>query len=143
MKKAMSISGICLLGITLAGAPAPSQAKPALQERITKETLLANDTIINYKPDKPCHLDKYKYFCCPVRKIVRRKAADGKWTDYCYNDKEELIGLRKSDHRGTVKRSDFSAVSGCSKCRSTTLKQRSWKHDTNPRMAPPKKKKKR
>ena len=139
----MWISGICLLGITLAGAPASSAPKPAVQERISKENLLANDSIIRYTAVKPCHLDKYEYFCCPIRKIVRRKAADGKWTDYCYNEKDELIGLRKSDHRGTVKRSDFSAVSGCSKCRSTTLKQRSWKHDTKPRMAPPKKKKKR
>ena len=138
MKKTLLILFSCAVaGGVLQAAPPPPK------ERITKETLLAKDTIIRYTLVKPCHLDKYKYFCCPIRKIVRRKAADGKWTDYCYNEREELIGLRKSDHRGTVKRSDFSAVSGCTRCRSTTLKQRSWKHDTNPRLAPPKKKKKR
>ena len=80
---------------------------------------------------------------CPVKKIVRRKNTEGKWADYCYNAKEELIGIRKSDHRGTVKRSDFTTVTGCSQCRSTLLKQKAWRHNTRPKLAPAKKKKKR
>ena len=112
-------------------------------ERISQESLLKSDRMFHDSAANPCGLDKYKYFCCPVRKIVRRKAAEGKWTDYCYNERDELIGIRKGDHRGSVKRSDFSAVTGCSRCGNREIKQHSWKFNTNPRLAPPKKKKNR
>ena len=137
MRKVTLIFAGVLFGISLFGAP------PAAPERISEKNLLSNDKIMRYTAAKPCHLDKYKYFCCPVRKIVRRKAAEGKWTDYCYNERDELIGFRKGNHQGKVKRSDFSAVTNCTICRNTVFKQRSWKHDTTPKLAPPKRKKKR
>lgn len=127
----------------LYGAPAAVAPLSSKKERISKETLLKNDKLMRYTTTKPCYLDKYKYFCCPVRKIVRRQAAEGKWTDYCYNDRDELIGIRKGDHRGSVKRSDFSSVSGCTQCRNSEIRQRSWRHNTKPKLAPPKRKKRR
>lgn len=142
MKLLWGIFFFCAAAGTLFSAPR-SAVPSGEKERISKESLLKNDKLFRYTTVKPCGLDKYKYFCCPVRKIVRRQAAEGKWTDYCYNGKDELIGIRKGDHRGTVKRSDFSAVSGCTQCRNSTIKQHSWKHNTKPKLAPAKKKKKR
>lgn len=125
----------------LSAAPPSRKALP--NERITKKNLLRSDRLLLYTPTKPCWLDKYKYFCCPVRKIVRRKVSEGKWTDYCYNAREELIGIRKSSSNSSVKRSDFTAIGGCSQCRSSEIKRRTWKHDTRPRLAPAKSKKRR
>ena len=134
--------GICLaLSVELFSAPVMEKGKAA--ERISKESLLKKDKLLRYSVTNPCPFDKYNYFCCPVRKIVRRNSSGGKWTDYCYNGRDELIGIRKRDHSGAVKRSDFSALSGCTLCRSTQIKHHSWKHDTRPRVVLPKKKKRR
>jgi hypothetical protein len=137
MRKSTLIFAGVLFGISLSGAP------PAAPERISEKNLLSNDKITRYTAAKPCHLDKYKYFCCPIRKIVRRKAAEGKWTDYCYNAREELIGIYRRDARGSVKRSDFSSVPGCTLCGSTKIKQKSWRHNTRPGVVIPPKKKRR
>ena len=142
MKLFLILFIFCAVAGTLFSAPRPA-VPSGENERISKESLLKNDKMFRYTAAKPCGLDKYKYFCCPVRKIIRRQAAEGKWTDYCYNGKDELIGIRKGDHRGTVKRSDFSSVSGCTQCRNSEIKQHSWKHNTKPKLAPAKKKKKR
>lgn len=145
MKK-YSFALLFLGGTWLLAAPPQTPAAAGKDDstgRISAEQLLDKDKLMVFTSVKPCWLDKYKYFCCPVKKIVRRKDTEGKWADYCYNAKEELIGIRKSDHRGTVKRSDFTTVTGCSQCRSTLLKQKSWRHNTRPQLAPAKKKKKR
>ena len=66
---------ICIFGTaagTLFGAP-PAVVSSGEKERISKESLLKNDKLFRYTTVKPCGLDKYKYFCCPVRKIVRRQ----------------------------------------------------------------------
>lgn len=140
--KILSVVGILTAVCGLFAAPPANVKNAESEERISKDTLLKKDKLMRFTATKPCWLDKYKYFCCPVRKIVRR-GASGKWIDYCYNDREELIGIRKSDYRGSVKRSDFSAIGGCSRCMNTKIRQRKWKHDTNPRAILPKKKKRR
>lgn len=129
---------LCLLPFLCLGSE-----KEKDPERIGKDQLLHKDILIRYTPEKPCWLDKYQYLCCPVRKLVRRKTGKEQWTDYYYNEKEELIGIRKGNHSGVVKRSDFSSISGCSRCMSTKIRQRTWKHNTRPKLAPPKKKKNR
>lgn len=138
---------LCCTAFLTELSAAPVRRRPGssreVRERISEDTLLSRDKLYRYTITKPCGLDKYKFFCCPVRKIVRRTAREGVWTDYCYNGRDELIGIRKSNHRGSVKRSDFSAVSGCSQCGSEKLKHHSWKHDTRPRMAPAKSKRRR
>ena len=129
---------LCILPFVCLG-----QGGEEITERISKEQMLKGDILIRYTREKPCGLDKYKYLCCPVRKLVRRKTGNEKWTDYYYNEKDELIGIRKGNFSGVVKRSDFSTVSGCSRCMNTRFRQHSWKHNTNPKLAPPKKKKSR
>ena len=131
------------LSWTVAAAPAGTKTQKEGVERISKETMLKRDELLRYSVTNPCPFDKYNYFCCPVRKIVRRNSSGGKWTDYCYNGRDELIGIRKRDHSGAVKRSDFSALSGCTQCGNSRIKHHSWKHDTRPRVVLPKKKKRR
>jgi len=100
------------------------------------------DQIIHFTAKNPCHLDKYKYFCCPVAKIVRRGSTEKQWTDYFYNDRDELIGLRKSNYSGTVHKSTFTAFGGtCSRCGKSMTTFKTWNHNTQPKLAPPKKKK--
>ena len=124
--KFFAVLGICLaLSVELFSAPVMEKGKAA-EERISKESLLKKDKLLRYSVTNPCPFDKYNYFCCPVRKIVRRNSSGGKWIDYCYNGRDELIGIRKRDHSGAVKRSDFSALSGCTLCRSTQIKHHSW-----------------
>ena len=125
-----------------AAPPVPPKAQTK-DERITKEQLLAKDQLLLYTVLKPCSLDKYKYFCCPVRKIVRRKTAEGKWTDYCYNSKDELIGIRRHGRQTSGLRSDFSSVPGCSLCGNTQIKQRTWSRSSSPKVIIPKPKKKK
>ena len=124
-------------------APPALPREKASSERITKEQLLAKDQLLLYTVLKPCWLDKHKYFCCPVRKIVRRKTTESKWTDYCYNSRDELIGIRRHSRQTSGLRSDFSAVPGCSLCGSTKIKQRTWSRSSTPKVIIPKPKKKR
>ena len=125
-------------------APQPGKsAAPGEAERITQEQLLERDKLLVFNSVTPCWLDKYGFFCCPVRKIVRRSGAEGRRTDYCYNARDELIGIRTYDSRGTVKKSDFRAVGGCSLCGKNETKTRYWRHNTNPKLDPAKRKKKK
>ena len=124
------------------------EAGPLLQtppkERVTGEQLLPRDTITRYTPTRPWHLDKWKHFCCPVRKVVTRKISSDKTIHYCYNLRDELIGIYRRDVSGNVKRSDFSSVAGCSLCGNRSIKQKSWRHNTRPGVViPPPKKKRR
>ena len=112
------------------------------EARINQEKLLARDKQIVFTPANPCWIDRYRYFCCPVKKMIRRQQGQGKVTDYCYNAKDELIGIREYDSRGAVKKSDFRAIGGCSICGSNKTETRHWRHNTTPRLAPPKKKRK-
>ena len=123
--------------------PPGKPGEPAEAERITQEQLLDRDKLLTFTSDKPCWLDKHKFFCCPIRKIVRRSGGEGRVTDYCYNARDELIGIRTHDSRGIVRKSDFRAVGGCTLCGATGTKTRYWRHNTNPKLAPPKKKKKK
>ena len=125
----------------LSAAEPVKRNKP--EERINKSQLQSSDKLFRYTVSNPCHLDKYEYFCCPVRKIVRRKRGEGSWIDYCYNEKDELIGIRRGNHSASVKRSDFSTVGGCSRCGNTKIRQRAWRHTVSPKLAPAKKKKRR
>ncbi|MBE6385395.1 MAG: hypothetical protein E7048_07005 [Lentisphaerae bacterium] len=139
MKRLLLLTPLCFF--LLGAAPGVPTEKP--KERITKKELLSKDKLFLYTVAKPYFADKWKYFCCPVKKVVRRYAAEGKWTDYCYNAREELIGIYRRDARGSVKRSDFSSVPGCTLCGSTKIKQKSWRHNTRPGVVIPPKKKRR
>ena len=129
-------------GALCAAPPSPAGKGRKADERITEEQLLQRDKLIRYTSLKPCWLDKYRYFCCPVRKIVRRSAGKDKWVDYCYNSREELIGSRTHSHGQSVRRSDFKSIGGCTLCGNTAMKSRRWTRDYNPKLAPPKKKRK-
>ena len=127
-----------------AGAAPAAGVTQGSSGKVTKETLLSKDRLLLFTITKPCWMDKWKYFCCPVKKIVRRPVSSGKWTDYCYNSRDELIGIYRRDASGSVKRSDFSALPGCTVCGSSAMTQKSWRHDTRPgTILPPRKKKKR
>ena len=145
----MKKSAILLLSPLLCGivfAAPEKKPEPATEymyeARINQEKLLARDKQIVFTPANPCWIDRYRYFCCPVRKMVRRQQRQGKVTDYCYNAQDELIGIREHDSRGAVKKSDFRAIGGCSICGSNKTETRHWRHNTTPRLAPPKKKRK-
>ena len=132
---------LCVCG-AFAAPPALPRGKENT-ERITKAQLLTKDQLLLYTTLKPCWLDKHKYFCCPVRKIVRRKNREGKWTDYCYNSRDELIGIRRHSRQKSGSRSDFSAVPGCSLCGNTQIRQKSWNRNSRPKVIIPKPKKRR
>ena len=145
----MKKSAILLLSPLLCGivfAAPEKKPEPATEymyeARINQEKLLARDKQLVFTPANPCWIDRYRYFCCPVKKMVRRQQGPGKVTDYCYNAKDELIGIREYDSRGAVKKSDFRAIGGCSICGSNKTETRHWRHNTTPRLAPPKKKRK-
>ncbi|MBQ7696910.1 MAG: hypothetical protein IJT50_17535 [Lentisphaeria bacterium] len=146
MKKSAILFLLSLLCAGTLEAAAEKKPEPATEymyeARISQERLLSRDKQIVFTPADPCWLDRYRFFCCPVRKMIRRQQGPGKVTDYCYNARDELIGIREYDSRGAVKKSDFRAVGGCSICGSNKTVTRRWRHDTTPRMAPPKKKRK-
>ena len=131
-----------------AGVLAAAEKKPELatddmlEARISQERLLARDKLAVFTPANPCWIDRYRYFCCPVKKIVRRQLGQGKVIDDCYNARDDLIGIREHNSRGAVKKSDFRAIGGCSICGSNRTETRRWRHNTAPRLAPPKKKRK-
>ena len=143
MKKTLLL---LLVSLSCGGFLTAAEKKPdgetdyMFEARINQERLLARDKLATFTPANPCWLDRYRYFCCPVKKMVRRQQAQGKVTDYCYNAKDELIGIREYDSRGAVKKSDFRAIGGCSICGSNKIETRHWRRNTTPRMAPPKKK---
>lgn len=129
----------CAAGL-LCGAPASEKN----EGRINKKQLLNKDRLYFYSGASPWGHDKWKVLCCPVRKVVRRNTAQGKWTDYCYNAKDELIGIYRRDGSGAVKRSDFSTIPGCTLCGNRQIKQTRWRHNTRPGVViPPQKKKRR
>ena len=145
MKKPLKVLFLLPLfaGILTAAEKRPEPAGDYVYEaRISQERLLAKDKMATFTPANPCWLDRYRYFCCPIKKMVRRQQGQGKVTDYCYNAKDELIGIREYDSRGAVKKSDFRAIGGCSICNSNKTETRHWRHNTTPRLAPPKKKRK-
>ena len=139
---------IFLLTLLCAGVLTAAEKKPEsaldsmFEARINQERLLAKDNLVTFTPANPCWLDRYKYFCCPIKKMVRRQQGQGRVTDYCYNAQDELIGIREYDSRGAVKKSDFRAIGGCSICGSNKTATRHWRHNTTPKLAPPKKKRK-
>lgn len=139
MKKLLFLTVIFL---SLPASVSGTQIKQS-DEKINKKQLLPKDKLFLYTATKPYFADRWKYFCCPVKKVVRRHSAEGKWTDYCYNAREELIGIYRRDARGSVKRSDFSSVPGCTLCGNTKIKQKTWRHNTRPGVVIPKKKKRR
>lgn len=145
MKKSAILLFVPLLCAEVLTA-AEKKPEPATDDmfevRINQERLLAKDKMLTFTPANPCWIDRYRYFCCPVKKMVRRQQGQGKVTDYCYNAKDELIGIRERDFRGAVKKSDFRAIGGCSICGSNRTETRHWRHNTTPRLAPPKKKRK-
>jgi hypothetical protein len=130
------------MGGAFAAPPALPRSKES-SERITKNQLLAKDQLLLYTALKPCWLDKHKYFCCPVRKIVRRKNSESRWTDYCYNSRDELIGIKRNSRQRSGNHSDFSAVPGCSLCGNTKIRQKSWSRSSQPKVIVPKPKKRR
>ena len=137
------LSSLVCAGVLTAAEKRPEPATEYMFEaRISQERLLAKDKMAAFTPANPCWLDRYKYFCCPIKKMVRRQQGQGKVTDYCYNAQDELIGIREHDSRGAVKKSDFRAIGGCSICGSNKTETRHWRHNTTPRLAPPKKKRK-
>lgn len=113
-----------------------------ITERITKKQLLSKDKLFHYTATKPCWMDKHKYFCCPVRKIVRRSTGKNSWIDYCYNSRDELIGSRSFGSSEGSKRSSYSAIGGCTLCGSRKMTNKRWTHSYNPKLAPPKKRRK-
>ena len=126
---------IGLLWGVLAGAEAPAKVEKTPPEK--EKTLF-------FTAAKPYGGDKWKYFCCPVKKLVRRTEAKEKWIDYCYNSRDELIGFHRRNASGSVKRSDFVSVPGCTLCGNRTLQKKSWRHNTRPGVViPPAKKRKR
>jgi len=144
----MKFAAILLPALLCAGFLTAAEKKPEpaadydFEARISQERLLAKDKMITFTPANPCWLDRYKYFCCPVKKMVRRQQGQGRVTDYCYNARDDLIGIREHNSRGAVKKSDFRAIGGCSICGSNKTETRHWRHNTTPKLAPPKKKRK-
>lgn len=135
----MRILFIFILALSTVYASPAAAGNKKKAERITKEQLLSKDRLFRYTSMKPCWIDKYKYFCCPVRKIVRRATGKGSWTDYCYNSRDELIGTRTFKTNSSARRSAYKAVGGCSLCGSSKMTSKRWNHSYNPRLAPPKK----
>ena len=139
------VSILLFSAIIMNAAPLPvsgNNEKKEKKERINKEQLLPGDKLFVYTPLKPCWMDKYKYFCCPVRKIVRRSSGSSRWIDYCYNYRDELIGTREYSAGRNDRRSNYKSVGGCTLCGSSVMKTKRWKHSYNPKLAPPKKRKK-